>query len=302
MSNPTSNFGWQMPTATDLVTDLPADFEVFGQAVDTTLAELKGGTTGQLLSKTSATNMDFTWVDPSTGDITGVTAGTGISGGGTSGTVTVTNSMATAIDAKGDLIVGTGADTFSRLAVGATNGHVLTVDSAEATGLKYAAVAGGAGNLAQIATGSTTSGSSFTVSGLSSYTEIIIFLYSVRISTGRQLTLRLNGNSGSNYDMVGNILSLGGPTINNFITVSDSAFFLTNTSMASSQAQTAWAIKLTNCKNPGFTDVDFTSTYDGQNGFNNKGVYKVSEAISSFTVAVGSPATWDNGSYVVWGA
>jgi hypothetical protein len=50
--------------------------------------------------------------------------------------------MATAIDAKGDLIAGTGADTFSRLAVG-TNGHVLTADSAEATGLKWAAAAGG---------------------------------------------------------------------------------------------------------------------------------------------------------------
>jgi hypothetical protein len=50
-----------MPTATDLVTDLPADFEVFGQAVDTSLADLKGGTTGQVLSKTSGTDMDFVW-------------------------------------------------------------------------------------------------------------------------------------------------------------------------------------------------------------------------------------------------
>ena len=63
MSNPTSNFNWQMPTATDLVTDLPADFEVFGQAVDTSLADLLGGTTGQVLSKTSGTDMDFTWVE-----------------------------------------------------------------------------------------------------------------------------------------------------------------------------------------------------------------------------------------------
>ena len=45
------------------------------------------------------------------------------------------------VDAKGDLLVATGADTVSRLAVGATNGHVLTVDSNEATGLKYAAPA-----------------------------------------------------------------------------------------------------------------------------------------------------------------
>jgi hypothetical protein len=83
------------------------------------------------------------WVSSgATGDIEGVTAGVGISGGGTSGTVTVTNSMATAIDAKGDLVVGTGADTFSRLAVG-TNNYVLTADSAETTGLKWAAASGG---------------------------------------------------------------------------------------------------------------------------------------------------------------
>jgi hypothetical protein len=98
--------------------------------------------------------MDFVWVTDAAGDITGVTAGTGISGGGTSGTVTVTNSMATAIDAKGDLVPGTGADTFARLAVGA-NGTVLTADSAEATGLKWAAAAGG-GKILQVVQGTTT--------------------------------------------------------------------------------------------------------------------------------------------------
>ena len=63
MSNPTTNFGWQMPTSTDLVTDLPADFEVFGQAVDTDFVDLLGGTTGQVLSKASATDLDFTWIE-----------------------------------------------------------------------------------------------------------------------------------------------------------------------------------------------------------------------------------------------
>ena len=63
MSNPTSSFGWIMPNSSDLVTDLPADFEVFGQAVDTSLADLKGGTTGQVLSKASGTDMDFTWIE-----------------------------------------------------------------------------------------------------------------------------------------------------------------------------------------------------------------------------------------------
>lgn len=63
MSNPTTYFAWQMPTATDLVTDLPADFEVFGQAVDTDFQGLLGGTTGQVLSKTSATDLAFTWIE-----------------------------------------------------------------------------------------------------------------------------------------------------------------------------------------------------------------------------------------------
>jgi len=44
-------------------------------------------------------------------------------------------------DAKGDLPVGTGADTAAKLTVG-TNGQVLTADSAEPTGLKWATVAG----------------------------------------------------------------------------------------------------------------------------------------------------------------
>ena len=82
------------------------------------------------------------WIAAPIGDITGVTAGTGISGGGTSGTVTITNSMATEIAAKGDLIVGTGAATFDNLTVGA-NGTTLVADSTASTGLKWATASSG---------------------------------------------------------------------------------------------------------------------------------------------------------------
>jgi hypothetical protein len=95
MTNPTSNFGWQMPTPTDLVTDLPADFEVFGQAVDTSMADLRGGTTGQILSKTTNADMDFTWIANDQGDITAVNVTSPITGGGSSGAVTIGINAAT---------------------------------------------------------------------------------------------------------------------------------------------------------------------------------------------------------------
>jgi hypothetical protein len=138
MTNPTTPFSWQMPTATDLVTDLPADFEVFGQAVATSMADLLGGTTGQVLSKASNTDMDFTWV-----------------------TSDDANAIQNAIvDAKGDLIAATAADTPARLAVG-TNGQVLTADSTTATGLKWATAAGG-GKVLQVVQDVTTTEESTT--------------------------------------------------------------------------------------------------------------------------------------------
>lgn len=126
MATTTTNFGWTVPQSTDLVKDGATAISTLGSGVDTSFVGLKGGTTGQILSKTSGTDLAYTWVTAQVGDITGVTAGTGISGGGTSGDVTVTNSMATAITTNGDLIRGTGSGTFSRLGIGST-GQVLTV-------------------------------------------------------------------------------------------------------------------------------------------------------------------------------
>jgi hypothetical protein len=136
MATTTPNFGWPVPTSTDLVKDGATAIEALGDGVDASLVDLKGGTTGQILAKATSADMDFAWITNDVGDITAVTAGTGISGGGTSGAVTITNSMATAIDAKGDLVPGTGADTFSRLAVGADFGF-LQASSAAATGLAW---------------------------------------------------------------------------------------------------------------------------------------------------------------------
>ena len=135
----TSNFGWTTPADTDLVKDGAAAIRTLGNGIDTSLVDLKGGTTGQILSKASNTDLDYTWIANDQGDITEVQAGTGISvSSGTGPIPVVTNTVATTFDAKGDLVAGTGADTFAKLTVGANN-TVLTADSTTATGLKWAA-------------------------------------------------------------------------------------------------------------------------------------------------------------------
>jgi len=77
-----------------------------------------------------------TLADNFAADINGITAGTGITGGGTSGTVTITNDMATTITAKGDLLAGTGNATYDNLAIG-NNGDTLLADSSASTGLRW---------------------------------------------------------------------------------------------------------------------------------------------------------------------
>jgi hypothetical protein len=210
MATVTPNFNWPVPTSTDLVKDGATAIEALGDSIDASLVDLKGGTTGQVLSKNSNTDMDFVWVTDAAGDITGVTAGTGISGGGTSGTVTVTNSMATAIDAKGDLVPGTGADTFARLAVGA-NDTVLTADSTTATGLKWATPS--SGGMTLIST-TALSGASVTLSSIpQTYNSLkLIILGATNATADGFFTIQMNGSNNfylsvqegaTNYQLLG---------------------------------------------------------------------------------------------------
>jgi len=118
MATTTTNFGWDIPQSTDLVKDGATAIAALGQDIDTALVDLKGGTTGQVLAKASNTDLDYSWVAQDDSNA-------------------IQNAI---VDAKGDLITATAADTPARLAVG-TNGYVLTADSAEATGLKWAAAA-----------------------------------------------------------------------------------------------------------------------------------------------------------------
>jgi hypothetical protein len=171
MATTTPNFGWSVPTSTDLVKDGATAIETLGDSIDASLVDLKGGTTGQVLAKNSNTDMDFTWtaVDP-----------------------------LVILDAKGDLITATAADTPARLAVG-TNGQILTADSTASTGLKWTTPA--AGSLTKIKTvtfsGVTSTTTSFDGVWTSTYKNYMIVFSNLsgQASQGLLFALRNGGST-----------------------------------------------------------------------------------------------------------
>lgn len=103
----------------------------------------------------------------------------------------------TIVDAKGDLIVATAADTVSRLAVG-SNDQVLTADSTTATGVKWATAS--AGSMTLIST-TTLSGSSVSLTSIpSGYINLVLYVVKCLPATdSTSLRLQFNGDTASNY-------------------------------------------------------------------------------------------------------
>jgi hypothetical protein len=169
----TTNFGWETPDDTDLVKDGAAAMRTLGNSIDTSFVDLKGGTSGQVLAKASGTDLDFSWVAQDDSNA-------------------IQNAI---VDAKGDLIAASAADTPARLAVG-TNGQVLTADSTASTGLAWATAA--SGGMTQLATG-TFSNNALSITSISgSYKTLILRMINI-YANNQDVDFRFNGDTGNNY-------------------------------------------------------------------------------------------------------
>lgn len=275
-----------MPTSSDLVTDLPADFEVFGQAVDTSLADLKGGTTGQVLKKNSNTDMDFVWGTDSAG---------------------MTNPMTT----TGDTIYSSSGSTPARLGIGST-GNVLTVSGGlpvwaapTATGKNFTLLNAGGTALSGSAT--------VTVSGISNKDTILVFIdgASADSTSSAGIGIRINTDTTSKYWQAGQYIQVGSSYSTGFASGSEGYFTPTGDTRigvgnmsASNTSVIVGAAIIQGCNSTGgkVFNVNGGASYAGNATpvmFNTSGVYTGTSTVSSVSVFTDS-STFDAGRVYVY--
>jgi hypothetical protein len=168
-----------------LVKDGAAAMRTLGNSIDTSFVDLKGGTTGQILSKASNTDLDYTWV-----------------------TTDDANAIQNAIvNAKGDIIGASANDTPAITSVG-TNGQYLKADSTAGTGLAWATLPYKILQVVNAATNTTASSSSdiyadtnltATITPSSATSKVLIFVNQAGCGKGAgtsttQLALKLQRN------------------------------------------------------------------------------------------------------------
>jgi hypothetical protein len=257
----TPNFGWVMPDPTDFVTNLPADFETFGDAVDADVYSLDQAAVKKSL-----------------------------------------------IDAKGDLLAGTAADTIARLGVG-SNGAVLTADSAETTGLKWVTPAAADTTWTLLNTGgtATTGATSVTVS-FSSYDKLFIIFDNCRSADANAIiSLRFNSDSNNRYYQYGNTWNIGGSysssTISGYNSFVDSLIRLVE--MGSTVGNMGGGMFLTGAKSAQPVVFSLNTGMGGTSAerkFKNiQGYYNAAAAITSVTIT-SSSGNLNDGSIFIYGA
>ena len=279
MATTTTNFGWDIPQSTDLVKDGATAIAALGQDIDTALVDLKGGTSGQVLAKASGTDLDFSWVAQDDSNA-------------------IQNAI---VDAKGDLIAATAADTPARLAVG-TNGQFLTADSTAATGLAWSTPSS-SGGMTSIASGSL-SGSSLTLTSISgSYKDLRLILRDYNPSAAGDLLPR--ANSVTDYTIIRTYTTdSSGSSTNSATNLAADYLFVMGDSFTSGDNNNTLMLDVYD-----YADTTSNKLFRAMNKFKkptpvqfvaSQGTINTTSAITSLTFTLSS-GTFSGGTYILYG-
>jgi len=256
MATTTPNYGWTVPTSTDLVKDGATAIETLGDAVDATVFSNANAAIAK-----------------------------------------------TIVDAKGDIIAATAADTVARLAVGANN-TVLTADSTTATGLKWASSSAAKSYTLLNAGGTALTGATtITVSGITGVDNLMIIVDDASADASSLMTVRFNSDSGTKY-IYGGIQEEKGSAftqVSPVATGDTSIFFGVQGNNAGNTV--CGYIQLLGAAGTGSKAFQLQSAGTGTVAYqtNSGGVYTGTSTISSVSIISGT-GNFDAGTIYVYGA
>lgn len=250
-----------------------------------------------------ATSPIFGWEEPDDTDLVKDGAAAIRTLGNAIDTTMGTMVAKTIVDAKGDLIAATAADTVARLAVGA-NDTVLMADSTAATGLKWGTVGGADRTFTLLNTGGTalTGASTVTINSINKEQLLIVITDASSSAAGDDMYVRFNGDTTSKYAQYGVRANAASNSVR--ASTAGRLDFAGLSTTAASQASAA--IFVTGCKSTTFKPLSVTgmaSTGGGSDpiGYIYNGFYNASAAITSVTVGALS-GTLDGGTVFIYGA
>ena len=216
----------------------------------------------------------------------------------------------TIVDAKGDIIAATAADTVARLAVG-TNGQVLTAASCQATGLQWATVAAGSNWSLLNAGGTSLTGTSVSITGISGMDKLMIIVdnASVNTSFGPHIYLQFNSDTGSNYNSygfkLGNQATWDGGQHTQANEVDSDRIYMFNNSQTAGSSGSSFFL-MSGCNSAGYKIWNSagngtpTTVYTNR-GYAHGGFYTGTSTISSVQVGANS-GSFDFGKIYIYGS
>lgn len=233
MSTTTTNFGWTVPSDTDLVKDGAAAIRTALGGVDTSFVDLKGGTSGYVLSKASGSDLDFSWISPPAA-------------------------------APNYALINTGGTALS---------------------------------------GSST----VTISGISGKNDLYIFIAGAQGGDGNNyatLTFRVNTDTGSNYEYVGQYFYDTGTSGNAPLANNVQSSGTTSIALGGHKTPVTFAMTIQGANSAGVKPVQFVGAGLIANDYNARisaqGAYKGTSAISSISLI--SSGNFNAGTIYVYGA
>jgi hypothetical protein len=251
-----------------------------------------------------ATTTNYAWETPDDTDLVKDGASAIRTLGSSIDSTVFTNSnnavQKSSITAKGDILIGTGAGTFTAQGVGA-NGTVLTANSAQADGVEWAVPT--SGGYTQIASG-TLSGSEVSLTSIpGTYYQLVLFLNNAYGSgAGQQTQLRFNSDSGAKYGNV--FIASYSASAQRYDVDSLSAVLLTGSGSTTSSNAGGVAI-ISNYASTTMKKTIISQYFETENSPNRIwggfGAWNSASAITSIQIRPGGSLTWSGGTYTLYG-